>query len=419
MFEARKSAACALAAGVALAGFATAAGAQDSGTLAPEQLFERLAPSVWTVETFDARNNRVAGGSAVVIGAGSLVTNCHVLVKASRFSVTRENISYGATLEHRDPERDLCLLNVKNFSAPAVTIAGVDGMKVGARVYAIGSPRGLEQTISDGLLSGIRRSDSGDFTALQITVPISPGSSGGGLFDGQGRLIGITTFGLRESQNLNFALPATWIAEVARRAQAASAASLPGAPSPTAAAPARGGLSVGRTFEYRLTDRLTKTSRTVSYRIDRVDGERVIFNQGALVHNIRGEVMEIQSAVGGEADASMPPGGWVPPATEVGATWKVRYRNQLTTPAIGMELSANAAGNDELEVAGRRLRTLRVDFKGYTTRHFDNPCGGPYQATAWYAPELGRVVRFHARTQGCTMASRFVVDEILELVSIY
>ena len=90
-----------------------------------------------------------------------------------------------------------------------MAVGNVEELKVGSRVYAIGSPRGLEQTISDGLLSGVRRSADGSFTALQVTVPISRGSSGGGLFDAQGRLIGITTFTLRDAQNLNFALLAS------------------------------------------------------------------------------------------------------------------------------------------------------------------------------------------------------------------
>lgn len=81
-------------------------------------------------------------------------------------------------------------------------------LRVGSRVYAIGTPRGLETTISDGLLSGLRRYAQNTIEALQVSVPIAPGSSGGGLFDEQGRLIGTTTAGLRDSQNLNFAIPA-------------------------------------------------------------------------------------------------------------------------------------------------------------------------------------------------------------------
>jgi S1-C subfamily serine protease len=391
------------------------ASGQTADQLAPEQLFEKLAPSVWTVETFDDSNRLLSGGSGVVVGPGSVVTNCHVLVKASRVIVARENVSYGATLEHPDPERDLCLLKIRNFTAPAVAFGDEDALKIGVRVYAIGSPRGLEQTISDGLLSGVRRSSSGDFTALQVTVPISPGSSGGGLFDAQGRLIGITTFSLREGQNLNFALPARWIAEVPSRAQAALASRRTGDPTGRVRTPMG---SAGQSFEYRLTDRLTGNSRTVVYRVDGTEGEEVSYNQGTRIENTRGEVLRITSAPGGDADAAMPPGGWVHPSAAVGAVWEAKYRNVLTTPAIAMELKGRIAGEETLDVAGRKLRTLRAEYTGFSMRGFESPCGGPYSAMAWYAPELKRVVRFEVRTQGCSMASKFVVDEILELTAI-
>lgn len=407
-----------IAAGAAAAGACLA----QAQTPTPEQLFERLSPSVWTVETSDAQGRPLSIGSGVVVGPGSVVTNCHVLSKASRVVVGRENVTYGASLEHPDPERDLCLLKVANFHAPAVAMAGVDSLKVGARVYAIGSPRGLEQTISDGLLSGIRRTESGHFTALQITVPISKGSSGGGLFDAQGRLVGITTFQVRDGQNLNFALPAGWIAEIPQRARDALAAAAPAAPAKSSNTPmpvSGGDFVPGRTFEYRVTDRLTGMVRNVSYRVDRVDGDRVVFNQGALVQTLKGEVVHLAQASGGEVDAAMPPGGWVRHDAVVGASWSSKYRNKLTQPPIAMELRGHVAGEEVLQLAGRSLRTLRVTYEGFSLRGFDYPCGGPYRATAWFAPQLARVVRFDVQTQGCSMATRFVVDEHLELVGIY
>src|SRR5206468_12182712 len=96
------------------------------------------------VQTSDARNQPLSLGSAVVIAPGTLVTNCHVLRKAHSVSVGHENVSYGATLDAPDPERDLCILKVRNFKAPAVQIGDPAALKTGARVYAVGSPRGLE-----------------------------------------------------------------------------------------------------------------------------------------------------------------------------------------------------------------------------------------------------------------------------------
>src|SRR5690242_9111591 len=122
-----------VAAGLLAAG---AVHAQDR-TLPPEQLFERVAPSIWTVHTFDARNQPLSMGSAVVVAPGSLVTNCHVLRKASAVTVGRENVSYKASLEYPDPERDLCMLRVRSLKAPPVAIGDPEALKTGARVYAI------------------------------------------------------------------------------------------------------------------------------------------------------------------------------------------------------------------------------------------------------------------------------------------
>jgi S1-C subfamily serine protease len=79
---------------------------------------------------------------------------------------------------------------------------------VGETVYTIGSPKGLVNTLGSGLVSGLRRSD-GDVELIQISAPLSEGSSGGGLFDDRGNLIGVTTFTIRDSQNLNFAIAAS------------------------------------------------------------------------------------------------------------------------------------------------------------------------------------------------------------------
>jgi S1-C subfamily serine protease len=83
-------------------------------------------------------------------------------------------------------------------------------LEVGEKVYTLGSPVGLELTLSDGLVSG--RRDEAGFQLVQTTAPISPGSSGGGLFDARGNLIGVTTLVLtgreRLNQALNFAIPA-------------------------------------------------------------------------------------------------------------------------------------------------------------------------------------------------------------------
>jgi hypothetical protein len=397
------------------------AGLAAEPSLEPEQLFERLSPSVWLIETFDARNQPVAKGSGVVIGPGSVVTNCHVLAKSRRVSVVRENVSYGATLEHADPERDLCQLKVTNFPAPSVTLASGDLPRIGARVYAIGSPRGLDQTLSDGLVSGIRRVDSDGFLAIQITVPISPGSSGGGLFDSRGRLIGITTFGLRDSQNLNFALPASWILEVPARAQAALAARQQVASQISAPQPGR-----VQVVEYSLRDRLTGQTRPVIYRLDRQDGDRLVYNQGQRVETRAGEVIALTSAIAGDFEQAMPPKGWVQQELAAGATWKLDYTTVFQQHRLQMDITANVLGDSTFRLKDREYRVVQIQYKGYNMRSLQQSGTDVYAATArasylanaWYAPELKRVVRFEAKTRGGMSSAIFFVDELLELTDI-
>ena len=402
---------------MALALSSGAAVASAQGAPTPAVLFQQLSPSVWTVRTQDAAGRALAQGSAVVVGPGRLVTNCHVLRHAKTLSVARENVSYGATLEYPDTERDLCQLKVANFTAPPVALASPGAQQTGARVYAIGSPRGLENTISDGLLSGIRRGASGEIEALQISVPVSSGSSGGGLFDEQGRLIGITSAGWRDSQNLNFALPADWIAEVPARAQAALAAKSPGPAVTATPAPAKPGGD--RVFEYRLRDRHTGVEQSVVYRLDRVHGTEQVFNGGDRVERTGGGVVSMKTPIGGEFDLAMPPGGWIAAPPDMGSAWRLEYAATRGGTSLRMELRARALDVVNMRVGERDIDAVLVEFKGFTSRPaMTGFVRGPYAAQAWYAPNLGRIVRFEVRTQGGNGGAFFNINEVIELIDI-
>lgn len=194
--------------------------AVPSWALAPDELFRQVSPSVWQVGTLDGQGKPIATGSAVVIAPQTLVTNCHVLKGAARVVVRQHATTHAARLLHADTERDLCQLTAASLQAPAVTIAP-ETAHIGQRIYTIGAPRGLELTLSDGLVSGLRE-EGDDGGLIQISAPISPGSSGGGLFDEEGRLLGITSMGYAGvAQNLNFARPASLIAGIPARATAA------------------------------------------------------------------------------------------------------------------------------------------------------------------------------------------------------
>ena len=145
-------------------------------------------------------------GSGVVVGDYEVVTNCHVLGKAADVAVRqaadwsgRETYRMAASLLARNDERDLCLLFVDQLPEPpaaqAAQLGAAKVLSVGDEVYAVGAPAGLELSLSRGVVSQLRGAFGKRSAPLvQTDAAISPGSSGGGLFNKAGELVGITTF---------------------------------------------------------------------------------------------------------------------------------------------------------------------------------------------------------------------------------
>ena len=196
-----------------------------------KDVFTKVAPSVVVVLALDEGGKTMGQGSGVVVGEYEVVTNCHVLGKAADVAVrqaadwsVRETYRMAASLLARNDERDLCLLFVDELPAPpaaqAVRLGAAKALSVGEEVYAVGAPAGLELSLSRGIVSQLRGAFGKRSAPLvQTDAAISPGSSGGGLFNQVGELVGLTTFKWR-GESLNFALPAEWIEEL--RAQGRS-----------------------------------------------------------------------------------------------------------------------------------------------------------------------------------------------------
>ena len=177
--------------------------------LAPDALFSQAAPAVALVEVRGAQNQRLGIGSGFFVSAdGLLVTNFHVIEPAVYADVRTAD---GQTLlvegtVSLDPGADLALLKVRGADLPFLAVSDGPVPPTGTRVFAIGNPQGLSNTLSDGLVSGVRL-DRG-ITVIQTTAAISPGSSGGPLLTADGVVVGVTTFQSSSGQNLNFAVPA-------------------------------------------------------------------------------------------------------------------------------------------------------------------------------------------------------------------
>lgn len=178
----------------------------------PKELAKRAFPSVVLITMKDSDGQPLAIASGFFVGQGVVATNYHVLEKASGGWVKR--LGQKDTIQIKgavgvDRKHDLALLSVDVKDAQTIGLSETDDIDVGERVYAIGNPRGLEGTVSDGIVSGIR--DVAESRILQITAPLSPGSSGGPVLDGSGKVVGVATAGLRDGQNLNFAIPVMYL----------------------------------------------------------------------------------------------------------------------------------------------------------------------------------------------------------------
>jgi hypothetical protein len=181
--------------------------------LAPAELFKKVGDSVFVViasqSTADARSRNFVQGSAVAVSDHLLLTNCHVVKDRPKIKVFQGDKQAKATLVGADMATDRCVIKVDDLTLTPITgVRQADTLAIGEHVFAIGTPVQLERTMSDGLISGLRKTST--LNMVQTSAAVSPGSSGGGLFDERGNLIGITTLGsFGMAHNLNFAIAAS------------------------------------------------------------------------------------------------------------------------------------------------------------------------------------------------------------------
>ena len=198
-------------AGLLVVTFATCANAQTqtpvAGRLDAADVFRKTSAAVVTITTPSG-----FGSGLLVDPSGVIATNFHVVRGDTTATVTLANHDVYDDVEvvAVDVRKDLVLLKVKAFKAPSLTLGDSDDLSVGNTVYAIGAPKGLALTMSEGIVSGLRDSGEG-YRVIQTNAAISPGSSGGGLFNGKGDLVGITTYKIEGGENLNFAVPVNYM----------------------------------------------------------------------------------------------------------------------------------------------------------------------------------------------------------------
>ncbi len=187
----------------------------QAGEQTVTELVKHSTDAVVQVVVSDSSGKELGLGSGFILSPdGQIVTNYHVIKGAHSAIVKLTNGAFfpvdGVLAE--DPERDLAILKVPGKNLPSLTLAEAERIQVGEHVVAIGSPLGLQNTVSDGIISAVRDESDGK-QWVQTTAPASPGNSGGPLLEPHGQVVGVITWGvnLQLGQNLNFAAPSSGV----------------------------------------------------------------------------------------------------------------------------------------------------------------------------------------------------------------
>ncbi len=189
-------------------------------------LVKLVRPSVVKVST-----SKGLGSGIVYDGRGDIVTNAHVVGSETQFQVTWfDGTGSDASLVGKDASNDLAVVRVTNGNGAArvATFADSDALQTGDVASAIGSPLGLDSTVTEGIVSATQRtvaeSSSVTLHVLQTSAAINPGNSGGALVDIDGRVIGVPTLaakdpnlGVSEAPGIGFAIPSNTVKDVAGR----------------------------------------------------------------------------------------------------------------------------------------------------------------------------------------------------------
>lgn len=183
---------------------------EEAGRPTPANLEElsSLATAAVVLVEVEAGERSRQGSGFIVDQEGIILTNHHVIRNATNATV---RLSSGDVYDRVsvlavDERRDLAVIKIAGFGLPTLQLGNSDSVRIGTDVIAIGSPLGLENTVSTGIVSG-RRTEPRGFQLLQISAPASTGSSGGPVLLRDGRVVGIAASQFRNGQNLNFAVP--------------------------------------------------------------------------------------------------------------------------------------------------------------------------------------------------------------------
>ena len=191
-----------------------------SNALTVPQIAKKALAATIYLEMQDNNGTVISRGSGFFVQSNLIATNYHVIEGAARGTAKLVDRYRTYTIEGitaTDKTNDLVLLKVSVYGINPLPLGDSNTVRIGEKIYVAGNPLGLEGTVSDGIISS--RRDRYTKERLQMTAPISPGSSGGPVLNRKGKVIGVSvaTFRALEAQNLNFAIPSNYLKALLNR----------------------------------------------------------------------------------------------------------------------------------------------------------------------------------------------------------
>jgi len=197
------------------------------------EIAKRCVPSVVLVTIYDENERPIESGSGFVIGNEQVATSYHVVAGGVSASVkTADKIVYPvSSVLAADASKDIAILQVKKLTdVQPLPLGDSASVSLGETVVAIGSPVGLEGTITEGIVSAVRESEKFKTEVVQYSAPSSRGNSGGPLVNSKGEVIGVISYQMGSGQSLNFAIPVARLKELLSQPQERKAVSTLQAP---------------------------------------------------------------------------------------------------------------------------------------------------------------------------------------------
>ena len=171
-------------------------------------LYQKIWPSIVRVYAL-LDQGKTATGSGIVVAADKVVSNCHVTRDARAIDVIAWNSRWKVKEQVKDVDHDLCLLLLTREIGKPIEFGDSANIAVGKEVVAAGYPGGGRLEVTDGQIRGLHNLDGG--RVIQTSAPFDSGESGGGLFDRNGKLLGVLTFKSQAGGSFFFAVPVTWL----------------------------------------------------------------------------------------------------------------------------------------------------------------------------------------------------------------